>query len=220
MNDNILKSLQEYFNNTSQDKVLKDWEETKEWDDIEDEPEEENKKDMTAKEKLHAVEVTIRKAFPMLMEPTEGCWLNLHYNDEKDNKATEKCKIIGVDKKGKLLIRFEDGVNTLDKQDLEKYIKIGSYSILGHDILLSDVLEWLNTEKMVNILCENIAYTGHNGFVSLIQNGYLDISYYSHEYEISLTSRLGKWDLSKPHLVDQSEELWNFLYNLIKEDNE
>lgn len=156
---------------------------------------------MTPKQKLQVVETTIRKALPRLLELTEGCWLNLHYNDEKDNKTTEKCKIIGVDKKGKLLIRFEDGFNTLAKQDLEKYIKIGSYFILGHDILLSDVLEWLGRVE------HKASIHSRAEFVVFVKKGKYTFTRYS-----------ACIDFSKPYLKDQSEAFWNFLYNLIKDN--
>lgn len=162
---------------------------------------------MTTQQKLHAVETAIRKALPRLMEPTEGCWLNLHYINEKDKETTEKCKIIGVDKKGKLLIRYDDGFNSFSKKDLEKYIKKGSYSMLGHDILISDVLEWIT---LFNDFCL---------WQGMILKP-IDASNYYAEFETingeCFDKNIIEWNLPKPRLADQSEEFIDFLYNLIK----
>lgn len=130
---------------------------------------------MIAKEQLHAVETAIRKAIPRLLEPTEGCKLNF------------KKKYFLESVEGQVIKNYNKYVLVYSKEYDDTFLRaIEHCEIFGHDILLSDVLEWLktisigsgiDTEKLHKIL------------------------YY--------------WDLSKPRLTDQSEELINFLYNLI-----
>lgn len=159
---------------------------------------------MTKQEKIYALETVIRKEIPRLMELSYGCLMKFWDNTIYTTVLNTPREIAFID-------RNRDHCTF---QVIEPH-QTNVIEVIGHDISLSDVLEWLNTEKIINSLCERISHTGHNAFVSLIQDGYLDISYYSHEYEISLSSRLGKWDLSKQSLKDQSEELINSLHRFL-----
>ena len=72
---------------------------------------------MTIQEKLQILENQIRKDLPRLMKPIEGCFMNLHYIDEKNKETIEICKIIGINKKDELLIRYDDGFNTYQRKN-------------------------------------------------------------------------------------------------------
>lgn len=155
-------------------------------------------KAMTAQEKLHAVETAIRKALPRLMEPTEGCRILEH------GEPLEQYSVILAERsEGKYLIytpyNLDNPCEEIDQKELSE-----NYEILGHDILLSDVLEWFDNLKHETIRVSQITTKG-----TLIG---------TEDTDTLRAVKFGKWDLSKPRLADQSEELWNFLYNLIKED--
>lgn len=131
---------------------------------------------MIAKEQLHAVETAIRKAIPRLLEPTEGCKLNF------------KKKYFLESVEGQVIKNYNKYVLVYSKEYDDTFLRaIEHCEIFGHDILLSDVLEWLKTISI---------------------GGGIDTE--------KLHKILYYWDLSKPRLTDQSEELINFLYNLIK----
>lgn len=131
---------------------------------------------MIAKEQLHAVETAIRKAIPRLLEPTEGCKLNF------------KKKYFLESVEGQVIKNYNKYVLVYSKEYDDTFLRaIEHCEIFGHDILLSDVLEWLKTISI---------------------GGGIDTE--------KLHKILYYWDLSKPRLTDQSEELMNFLYNFIK----
>jgi hypothetical protein len=68
-----------------------------------------------------------------------------------------------------------------------------NFTIIGHEPLLNHVLKWLDTNKC--------------GF-SIRKGGFV---FYRMDYLC-----MANWDLSKSKLSDQSEELINFLHDLIK----
>lgn len=141
---------------------------------------------MTTQEKLHAVETAIRQALPRLLELTEGCYFIDKTFGNRKVKFLHKCQ-----RDDKEYILDEDGIVCwYDYYDKE---------IIGHDILLSDVLEWLKELELSNeIDTFNIGYSEMGQFVILY-----DSKYYF-------------WNLSKPYLKDQSEDFIEFLYNLIE----
>lgn len=147
---------------------------------------------MTPQEKLHAVETAIRKTLPRLTEPTEGCRIL------EKGKAEENYSIILVDGDDYTIFTpysFGLPIDKIDQEDLSE-----NYEIIGHDILLSDVLEWLKELELSNkIKSFEIGFTPMGQFV------------------IKQKEVIVFWDLSKPRLADQSEELIDLLYNLIKE---
>lgn len=121
---------------------------------------------------LEKLENDIREKLPRLQELTEGC-------------------IVLYNSKPHVLVNV---VQTHDEYEL--YIKgrssftTGSRFLtpIGHDILLSDVLEWLcHNENSFNIECN--------------RNGICFMSYC--------------WNLSKPYLKDQPKELIYYLASLI-----
>lgn len=143
---------------------------------------------MTPQEKLHAVETAIRKALPRLMKPTEGCLVI--FRNVKNKKQS-----------GKILYNFgQDFYRIFCKNESDEYLRRrNEVEILGHDILLNDVLEWLKELELSNkIKSFEIGFTPMGQFV------------------IKQKEVIVFWDLSKPRLADQSEKLINFLYNLIK----
>lgn len=143
---------------------------------------------MIAKEQLHAVETAIRQALPRLMEPTEGCLFKDNWTNEISEKVglyiTERGKKVAVLRDNSTNEIFVDYSNTFR---INLFYKDASHTTIGHNIILSDVLEWFRTIS-----------TGGGIEIEKIHK----IIYY--------------WDLSKPYLKDQSEKLINFLYNLIK----
>ena len=120
---------------------------------------------------LQKLEQEIRTKIPRLMELSEGC-----------------------------LIRFTDGEIIKISQGMLRQIKNIDYrneefTIIGHEIQLNDVLEWLGMMDYnycqtteVNLLCITIE---------------------SDDYYVSY------WDLSKQYLKDQSEGLIKSLSELI-----
>lgn len=123
------------------------------------------------KTKLQILEEKIRKDLPRLMELGEGCRVKLA--DHK--KTSDPNNII------KMVNAF-----TFKSEDIVE--------IIGHDILLSDVLDWLKTLRKNFKLDSDILVVFVDAF----------------------TLKKSNINLSKPYLKDQSEELIEFLYNLIE----
>lgn len=140
---------------------------------------------MTPKEKLHTLETNIRQVLPRLLEPTDGCLFKsktgvIHtlvgYNDVNE-KFVFKC----------MDTEFNELFNSIEKIDFE---------IIGHEILLSDVLDWFDKihfkpEESITMFDEIIAEQGITSIVSL-------------------------WDFSKKYLSEQPEILIDFLYKILK----
>lgn len=143
------------------------------------------------KEKLQILEEQIRKDLPRLLEPTDGCLFKgktgiIHtlvgYNDVNE-KFVFKCM-------------------DTEFNELFNYIEEINFEIIGHDILLSDVLDWL---KIKQFFIDDI-YVDFDGYFGL-----LDMSYEKFKcFKVH-------WNLSNPYLKDQSDKLIDFLYNLIDE---
>lgn len=159
---------------------------------------------MTPKQKLQVVETTIRKALPRLMEVRRGCilknsnvWVRL-LSDKGDYY-----EVMGWD--------------TIYQELKKEWLP--EYEIIGHDILLSDVLEWLNSSETRDLLNKKTSNLDTTFEYVYVNGGNITLVYHRSDGGISLATRTGNWDLSKPLLADQSEVLWEFLYNLL-EDNE
>lgn len=157
---------------------------------------------MTPQEKHHAVETAIRKALPRLMEPTEGCLFKDNWTNEVSEKVglyrTERGKKVAVLRDNSTNEIFVDYSNTFR---INLFYKDASHTTIGHDILLSDVLEWLGKfghKASIHSRAEFVVFVKKREYIFTRYSTYID--------------------LSKPRLADQSEELINFLYNLIKKN--
>lgn len=150
----------------------------------------------TFQEKLQTLEKQIRKDLPRLLQPTEGCWVFLKgYNNSLFKIVHRRAKEFLVDDyQGHKPRTYEN----------KKFFEW--FEIVGHDILLSDVLEWLGKFFYFRINQEGIIYKEFDSYFQ----GELDRDYIE----------VGKIDFSKSRLSDQSKELINFLYNLIQKQNE
>lgn len=147
---------------------------------------------MITQEQYLELEAEIRKSLPRTKKLSKGCKILFDLNDFYTDVVGE---IIGIDDANVAIVISED----LDQRAIPLK-KISKEKIIGHDILLSDVLEWLKELELSNkINIFNIGCTEMGQFVILYKKKY----YF--------------WNLSKPYLKDQSEELIEFLYNLIEE---
>lgn len=147
---------------------------------------------MTEQEILAEVEANIRKDIPRLNELSVGCLI-------KDKKYEIIYKV--YDETTHHLRVFELNSELPNTLAINKK-HIDSFEIVGYEIMLNDVLEW-------------IKFNAFN--VEFQENG--DFNLYR---ELKLSKSIERynfvnWDLSKPLLKDQLEELIKFLYNLIKQ---
>lgn len=133
--------------------------------------------------KLNELTDAIRKAIPRLMELSEGCEIISKIVDYFNNIEIESNFIIGKNAE-------------FDGEDIvigEYCYGLINFTIIGHEPLLNDVLEWLKIK-------------------SEIVFGFNDKRLYDH-FKVW---KLNDWDLSKSKLSDQSEQLINFLHGLIQ----
>ena len=126
----------------------------------------------THQEKLNELKVEMRNAIPRLMELSEGCEI-------KTQSGT----------KYKIYLEEESFYNCFNEKvvttSMTKPLSTHSYTIIGHEPLLNDVLEYF------------LEYTS------------LDFN------TRQMADILASCDLSKSKLSDQSPELINFLHDLI-----
>lgn len=157
---------------------------------------------MTTREKLQIVTDRIRKDIPRLMELSEGCWVRkkrLMYPEFEENEYFYN-HIRGVYQGDKSYILFsydengEVGQSSVEKDYLDKH-----FEVVGHEPMLNDVLEWLGIVFSKN--SEDCRVP------TAIDN---DGMFFRNDYDKEL------WNLSKPYLKDQNNELIDFLYNLIE----
>ena len=127
----------------------------------------------THQEKLNELKVEMRNAIPRLMELSEGCEI-------KTQSGT----------KYKIYLEEESFYNCFNEKvvttSMTKPLSTHSYTIIGHEPLLNDVLEYFLEYTSLDFNTRQMAYI------------------------------LASWDLSKSKLSDQSPELINFLHDLIK----
>lgn len=137
---------------------------------------------------LEKLEKDIREKLPRLVELTEGCELNymgIKFSILKRNEA--------------------ENLFTLTSDDIPSYTVQSIHhveskcEVIGHPVMLNDVLEWLG------IKAEYIDEYAIDSAGKLLK---FDDDY-GYEY-------LGKkWDLFKPYLKDQPQELIDYLASLI-----
>lgn len=143
----------------------------------------------THQEKLNELTEAIRKSIPRLMELSEGCEIISKIEDYFNNIEIESNFIIGKNAE-------------FDGEDIvvgDYFYSTDNFTIIGHEPLLNDVFEWLGT---INEIEDYLIYS--DGEIRRWSYGKMD--YIPTECS---------WDLSKSKLSDQSEELINFLHDLI-----
>lgn len=146
---------------------------------------------MTTAEMLADVSAQIRKDIPRLMELREGCMLDYFINERAyTGKVVETFTSY-------FNVYFDGEIKSIDFE-----LDENTFKIIGHDIMLNDVLEW-------------IKFNAFN--VEFQENGDFNL-----HRELKLSKSIERynfvnWDLSKPLLKDQVEELIKFLYALIKQ---
>lgn len=151
----------------------------------------------TIQKKLQAVENAIRRALPRTKKLSKGCKILFNLNDFHTDIFGE---IIGVDDANVAIVISEN----LDQRAIPLK-KVSKEKIIGHDIKLNDVLEWLGKIDF-GLMLETDG--------TLIQK----TSYFDSEKK-EVSSRIihrAMFDLSKPYLKDQSNEVKEFLYDLIE----
>ncbi len=114
----------------------------------------------------------------------------------------EGCEFICEDVKYQVILDLEKWVITFDGNNIDKihcgYIKDTRSKIIGKKPTILDCLEWINKIGRQ----ATITWKGYFKSNKIDNRG---------QYEIVAF----KIDLSKPYLKDQSEELINFLYELL-----
>lgn len=149
---------------------------------------------MTTAEMLAEVTAQIRKDIPRLMELREGCKLSF-----KDPYTPDLITIIDENNEEDIFYVIDEFYDVSEyKKD---YVK-GHYEILGHDIMLNDVLCWLQS---LGLSMEIQSYNGEN----TIGLYYISIDEKGDAHEEYVT-----WNLLSSYLKDQSEKLIKFLYDL------
>ncbi|GET48827.1 hypothetical protein RCZ02_16580 [Capnocytophaga felis] len=167
---------------------------------------------MTTAEKLYKIEAQIRKDIPRLMELRAGCILE--YFTGVKHKVVSQYYFNG--KRKYALVNIGSGlvIHISEDEIFEKKY----FSIIGHEIMLNDVLEWLN--YIIYEKCIPITDLGYSGMVKQFYVKGDDGSIIFEILDLKNPDlgldiiRIGLWDLSKPLLKDQSEELIKFLYNI------
>ncbi|MDO4728400.1 MAG: hypothetical protein Q4B43_05265 [Bacteroidota bacterium] len=145
---------------------------------------------MTTAEMLAELEQQIRNDIPRLKELTKGCKFSVLYK----GGIGEDGLIVDKNEFEALKIVFSNRLEHIKKDDFNPTF------IIGHDIMLNDVLEWFY-ESFTEYY---YIYVDKYGDV-IIRNEYTNKETYLY------------WNLSSPYLKDQSKELIKFLYELIKE---
>ncbi len=150
----------------------------------------------TKEEKLKAVTDDIRAKLPRLMELEKGCLVKY---------KNEEYEILGIeygDMDNGYYIDLKL-VNECGDLILES---LRNVEIIGKEPMLNDVLEWINivigeTQRVVSI-----------DVYGKMRSAYMMGRGLGAIRTLEMSS---KWDLSKPYLHQQSEELINFLYELL-----
>lgn len=157
---------------------------------------------MTTQEKLLEVENSIRKAIPRLLDLSMGCklWKEGYFYTymgklipEIDFRYTDPYYLHHFYSEEIVKNKKETFLYTIGDK------KFKHYKIIGHEISLSDVLEWFDKihfkpEESITMFDEIISEQG-------------------------ITSILSLWDFSKKYLPEQSDFLINFLYKILKNNS-
>lgn len=131
---------------------------------------------------LTTLENAIYNSIPRLRGLSSGCII--------ETSADKKLIVLNIDNQEEIII-------CCDENGRNRILSIKSnFTIIGHPILLNDVLEWLKGFKKQNL---ELAY-GFN-----LRGEFWDVDAYY----------MCEWDLSKPALSDQSQELIDTLTELI-----
>ncbi|MFJ1431931.1 hypothetical protein ACILD7_02375 [Capnocytophaga canimorsus] len=171
---------------------------------------------MTKQEMLASLEAQIRKDIPRLIELREGCLL---MKNEKHDNVLKRGEVVKISCLWNDIIQVSPIGEPLSRNYVECQIK-DLFEVIGHEIMLNDVLEWLNYtiyKKHISIGgLENTEMVKHfyiKGDDGSIIFEILDLK----NPDLGLdTIRYGVWDLSSIYLKDQQERLIKFLYNLKK----
>lgn len=130
------------------------------------------------------------------MKLEEGCWLKIK---DKHEPTTSLTYVLTTNKKGEeiesIYIYYPDEY-CFRIDDLSRISEI-----IGKEPMLNDVLKWV----LQNPRGKHFDPTGMGGF--MLRN-----------YNTRGTVDFVEWDLTKPYLKDQSKELINWLYELIREE--
>lgn len=148
----------------------------------------------THQEKLNELTTEIRNAIPRLMEFSDGCEIISKIEDCYNDIEIESNFIIGKNAKFYGEDIFIGGY----------FYSTDNFTIIGHEPLLNDVLQWLSIISRFDEYCINCT-----GDIIEIHEDENDRRRW---FEIQNL----KWDLSKSKLSEQSPELINFLHDLIK----
>lgn len=147
----------------------------------------------TREEKLNELTNEIRKAIPRLMELSDGCVIVPKYIISEIYTIGKNAYLINN------IIRLNDGY----------YYYLDDFTIIGHELLLNDVLQWLKIiETNFDIEYKGVYAISCYGNIFCIQENINEEPFYK--------TMLINWDLSKSKLSEQSPELINFLHDLIK----
>ncbi len=151
--------------------------------------------------KLEQLTEEIKKAVPRLMELTDGCIIKIpHWNiftqKYEKNKYDDYC-VFGSS-------IFNDNYDKIcSVANIYKEFSKET-SIIGHEPLLNDVLEWL---KSISEYTDEYCIT--------IGGDFLKMNFIQSSFELINSRTNPRWDMSKPYLKDQSNELIDYLHSLI-----
>lgn len=150
---------------------------------------------MTKEQKIEALSNEIRMALPYLMELSEGCLI-----EDVNTNEMHKVNSFHIQVGNVIRLHATDLANIFGGGSSFNYIP-KHHKIIGKEPMLNDVLAWLM--KIQFKYFEDNVYLTH----TLNQCGFT-------RYSISFYY---PWNLEKPYLKDQSEELIDFLYSLIQQ---
>ena len=149
---------------------------------------------------LEELQKEIRSKLPRLMEVERGCVLDHpFYNEHLICIGENTLDRLVFNRYDLLRKEYDANVIQLPKSGIQENINGKRMSVLGKDILLSHVLEWLNIFGVKRITYEGSTYTDCFRIHDVEQEG------------LPVT-----WNLSKLHLKDQNQELIDYLHSLIK----
>ena len=143
---------------------------------------------MIQEQKIEALSNEIRKALPYLMELSEGCLI-----EDINTNEIHKVNSFHIQVGNIIRLHTTDLSNTFGGGSSFNYIP-KHHKIIGHEPMLNDVLAWLSNidTSMYFLNIYGIFFNRHISNMRIV------------------------WYFEKSHLKDQSEQLINFLYSLIK----